>query len=164
MRNSSLWSSVCCRERSNFPRIWFRDLRFRVWGLEIEHPKAHNLVWPWCDKGVFSFINISQLRRPKELKFSQVFYCMHTPSEKTGLWQSPIVQCLWTKWNGLGCAINSLDIRQFLVSPCQVGLQIGLFPITEHGSTSTVLFRPPWFNQRCMVQGWRKMHEQNASS
>ena len=28
------------RERSNFPRIWFRDLRFRTWGLEINHLNA----------------------------------------------------------------------------------------------------------------------------
>ena len=42
-----------------------------------------------CDKGVFSFITISQLRRPIELKFSQVVYFMHNveiiPIEKTGL-------------------------------------------------------------------------------
>ena len=36
------------RERSNFPRIWFRDLRFRTWGLEIKHMKANNLVWQGC--------------------------------------------------------------------------------------------------------------------
>ena len=34
------------RERSNFPRIWFRDLGFRIWGLEINHLNAHNFVWP----------------------------------------------------------------------------------------------------------------------
>ena len=25
------------RERSNFPRIWIRDPRIRIWGLEIKH-------------------------------------------------------------------------------------------------------------------------------
>ena len=36
------------RERSNFPQIWFWDLRFRIWGLEIKHLKAHNFVWQGC--------------------------------------------------------------------------------------------------------------------
>ena len=34
----------CIRERSNFPRIWFRELKFRILGLEIKHLKAHNFV------------------------------------------------------------------------------------------------------------------------
>ena len=38
-------------ERSNFPRIWFRDLRFRTWGLEINHLNAHSFVW----QGLFFF-------------------------------------------------------------------------------------------------------------
>ena len=58
-------------------------------GLQFTHLKAHKL----CDKGgcfvplfscnfnaqmfTGSFIIISQLRRPIELKFSQVCYCMH---------------------------------------------------------------------------------------
>ena len=36
------------RERSNFPRIWFQDLRFRTWGLKINHLNAHNFVWQGC--------------------------------------------------------------------------------------------------------------------
>ena len=36
------------RERSNFPRIWFRYLRFRTWGLEIKKLKAHNSLWQGC--------------------------------------------------------------------------------------------------------------------
>ena len=69
MRNGSLWSDYSFRERNNFPRIWFRDLRFRIWGLKIKHLKAHSFVW----QGVFSFIIISQPRRPIiELKFLQV--------------------------------------------------------------------------------------------
>ena len=71
MRNKLKWCSFW--ERSNFPRIRFRDLKFRVWGLEIKHQKAQTS----CDKGVFSFIIISQLLRPIELKFSQVCYFMH---------------------------------------------------------------------------------------
>ena len=39
------------RERSNFPRTWFRDLGNRFWGIEIKHLKAHNS----CDRGVFVF-------------------------------------------------------------------------------------------------------------
>ena len=71
-----------------------RPLKFRIWGFEIKRLQAHNFV---CVKGVFSFIVISQLRRPIELKFSKVCYFMHTvciwdtPGEKTGLRQLPIV-------------------------------------------------------------------------
>ena len=61
------------RERSNFPRIRFQDLRFRTWGLEINHLNAHKFVW----QVFFSVIIISQLRRPIELKFSQVCCFMH---------------------------------------------------------------------------------------
>ena len=60
-------------EKSNFPRILFRHLRFRTWCLEIKHLKAHNSAWQGC----FSFIIILQLRPPIELNFSQVCYCMH---------------------------------------------------------------------------------------
>ena len=82
------WRSF--RERSNFPRT-FRDLRFRTW-------VSTSSIWKHTtssDKMLFSFIIISQLRRPIELKFSQVYYFMHklryTPSKKTGIWQLPIV-------------------------------------------------------------------------
>ena len=92
------WRSF--RERSNFPRIWFRDLRFTIWGLEIKRLKAHNFVWPWCDKGVFSFINISQLRRPSELKYSQICYFMlrYTNCEDYSLWQFPKVSSVFKGW------------------------------------------------------------------
>ena len=80
------------RERNNFPRIWFRYLRFRILGLEINHLKAHNFVWQGC----FFFHYYLQLWWPIELIFSQACYFMHyrfvilcwdTSSEKTGLWQ-----------------------------------------------------------------------------
>ena len=86
MRNSSLWSSF----RDNFPRILFRDLRFRIWGLEIKPLKAHNFVW----QGFF----LSFLSRNFDDQFSSNFHrpfilciCWDTPSGKTGLWQLPIV-------------------------------------------------------------------------
>ena len=75
--------------------IWFCDLKIRFWGLEIKHRKAHNL----CNKCAFSSIILSQLRRPIEPDFSQVSYFMHicwdTSSEKTGLWQLPIVSSVF---------------------------------------------------------------------
>ena len=62
------------QERSNFPRIGFRDLRIR---LEV----GKTSIWKHttsCDRGVFSFMVISQVWRPIELKFSQVCcYFMH---------------------------------------------------------------------------------------
>ena len=87
MRNGSLWSNVVFKKGVIFPPIWFQDLKFRIWGL--------TRVRQGCDKGDFSFIVISQLRRPIELKFSQVFVilciCLDTPTVKTKLWQLPIV-------------------------------------------------------------------------
>ena len=92
-KSSSLWRSF--RERSNFPRIWFRDLGFRSWGLEIKHLKAHNFVWPWCDKGVFF---LSLMSRNFDDRLSSNFHrfvisciCWDTSTVKTGLWQLPIV-------------------------------------------------------------------------
>ena len=40
-------------------------------------PNSMILKADLCDKGVFFFHIISQLRRPIEFKFSQVCYCMH---------------------------------------------------------------------------------------
>ena len=87
------------RERSNFPRIWFRDLR-----IDFEVPKSS--IWKHttsCDMNVFSFIIISQLRRPIEFKLSQVCYFMHTCMlryNKCEDWSMTItkcVQCLWVQ-------------------------------------------------------------------
>ena len=71
-------------------QVIFHEFDFETSSLELEVSKSsigkHTTS---CDKGVFSFINISQLLRPIELKFSQVCYFMHmlryTKCEKTGL-------------------------------------------------------------------------------
>ena len=52
-RSSNLWDN---NERKNTlvtwscVRLngWFWDLKFRIWGLEINHLNAHNFVWPGC--------------------------------------------------------------------------------------------------------------------
>ena len=80
MRNGCLWRDGVFEKKSNCPQIWFLNLRFRIWSLKIKHLKAHNFVWPWCDdvtRVFFSFISISQLRWPIELKKLQVCYFMH---------------------------------------------------------------------------------------
>ena len=82
-------------ERSNFPRIWFRNLKFGTWGLEINYLNAHNFVWqgyfffhyylassmtdwaPICTGLLFyAYVAIHQVRRP-------------------GLWQLPIVSSVF---------------------------------------------------------------------
>ena len=75
--------------------VIFHEFDFETSELDFEASKSS--IWKHttlCDKGVFSYI-ILQLRRPVELKFSQVCYFMHicwdTASEKTGLWEIPIV-------------------------------------------------------------------------
>ena len=53
----------------------------------------------WKHTTSCSFI-VSQLRQPIELKFSQaciLCICWDTPSEKTGLWQVPIVSSAFKK-------------------------------------------------------------------
>ena len=79
-------------ERSNFPRIWFRDLRFRTWGLEINHLNSHNFVW----QGLFFFHYY--LARNFDDRLSSNFHrfvilCIRwdTPTVKASLWQLPIV-------------------------------------------------------------------------
>ena len=83
------WSTF--RERHNFPRIWFRDLRFRIWGLEIKHLKAHNFVWQGC---VYFHCYVATSMTDWAQIFTGLLHiciCWDTASEKTGLWQLPIV-------------------------------------------------------------------------
>ena len=87
------WRSF--RERSNFPQIWFRDLRFRTWGLEINHLNAHNFV---CHGYFF----LSLLSRKFDDRLSSNFHrfvilciCWDTPTVKTSLWQLPIVSTVF---------------------------------------------------------------------
>ena len=84
------YKQSCHSTEANFSRIWFRDLKFRILSLENKHLRAHNFLW----RVFLSFIIISQLRQPIELKshrFVILCMCGYTPSEKTGLWQLPIV-------------------------------------------------------------------------
>ena len=88
-----MWHSF--RERSNFPRIWFRDPRIGFWGLEIKHLKAHNFVWQRC-----FFLSLScnfddQLSGSNFHRF--VIWCIYWdwPSEKIGLWQLPVVSSVF---------------------------------------------------------------------
>ena len=76
--------------KSIFPRICFRDLKFRIWGLEINHLKAHNFVWQGC---FFFHYYLAILTTDWAQIFTGLLFyvCWDTPSEKTGLWQLPIV-------------------------------------------------------------------------
>ena len=83
MRNGSLWSRVVFKKEVIFHRFDFKTSN----NLDFEVSKSS--IWKHttsCDKGVFSFIIISQLRRPIELKLSQVCYFMHT------CWDTPTVK------------------------------------------------------------------------
>ena len=94
MRNGSLWSNVVFEKE-----VIFHEFDFETSDLEFEVSKSS--IWKHqtsCDKGVSSFIIISQLRRPIELKFSQVCYFMHmlryTKWEDWSLTITNSVQCL----------------------------------------------------------------------
>ena len=95
MRNGSLWSNVVFEKE-----VIFHEFDFETSDLEFEVSKSS--IWKHttsCDKGVFSFIIISQLRQPIELKFSQVCYFMHmlryTKWEDWSLTVTNSVQCLY---------------------------------------------------------------------
>ena len=79
----------------------FGDLRIR-WALKIN---LHLKNTTSCDKVGVSFIFILQLRRPIELIFSQVYYCMHmlryTKWEDLSSTITKSVQCL-LKVGGIG--------------------------------------------------------------
>ena len=68
MRNGSLWSGVVFEKEVIFHEFDFETSEFDILGLEIKHLKATTS----CDKGVFSFIIISQLRRTIELKLRKL--------------------------------------------------------------------------------------------
>ena len=77
----SLW------ERSNFPRIWFQDLWFRIWGLKINHLHEHDFVWQGCFFFHYYFATLLT-------NWAQIFkgfliscICWDTPSGKTSFWQ-----------------------------------------------------------------------------
>ena len=85
-----------------FPRIWFRDLRFRNWGLEINHLNAHNFVW----QGLFFFhYYITTLMTDWAQIFTGLlFYAyveIHTPTVKASLWQLPIVSTAFNSISNL---------------------------------------------------------------
>ena len=73
VRNSSFWSNVIFEKE-----VIFHEFDFETSDLDFEVPKSSILKHTTpCDKDVFSFIIISQLQPPIELKLSQVCYCMH---------------------------------------------------------------------------------------
>ena len=71
--NGYLWSNLVLEKEVIFHKFDFEtsDLEFEVSKASI---RKHTTS---CDKGVFSFNIISQLRRPIELIFSQVCYFVH---------------------------------------------------------------------------------------
>ena len=50
MTNGSLWSGVVFKKKVIFHKFDFETskLRYRNWGLEIKHLKAHNFLWQGC--------------------------------------------------------------------------------------------------------------------
>ena len=96
MRNGSLWSNVVFEKE-----VTFDELDFETSYLDLEVLKSS--IWKHttlCDKGVFSFIIMSQLRQPIDLKFSQVCYFIHMLRyiewEDWSLTITNSVQCLQT--------------------------------------------------------------------
>ena len=95
VRNGSLWSAIVFWERSNFPRIWFRDLRFRTWGLEINHLNAHNFVWQGCFFLSLLSRNFDGRLSSNIHRFVIICICWDTPTAKASLWQLPTVSTVF---------------------------------------------------------------------
>ena len=95
VRNGSLWSDIVFEKE-----VIFHEFDFETSNLEFEVSKSS--IWKHttsCDKGVFSFIIVSQLRRPIELNISQVGYFMYimlryTKCEDWSLTITNSVHCL----------------------------------------------------------------------
>ena len=123
MRNWSLWSDVVFWERSNFPRIWFQDLKFRIWSLEINHQKV-NLVWQRCF--VFHYYLATSTTNWALMFTGLLFYAyVETQSEKTGLWQLPIVSSVFIDWFPVEINLSSLRtqaLENFKVYQCCTSL------------------------------------------
>ena len=61
-----------------YKEVIYHKFDYEIAKLDFEVSKSS--IWKHtasCDNGVFSFIIISQLRQPMELKFSQVCYFMY---------------------------------------------------------------------------------------
>ena len=74
-------------KRRNFPRIWFRDLRFRTWGLEINHLNAHNFVWQGCFFLLLLSRKFADRLSSNFYRFVILCICWDTPTVKASLWQ-----------------------------------------------------------------------------
>ena len=120
-------------KRSNFPWIWFWDLRMRFWCLEIKHPKAHVFVWQgWV---FFSSIIISLQLSPN---FTGLLFYEYwdAPSEKTGLWQLPKVSSVFN--------YNAVTIT---TSHCRNNETVDSFPMGDlfsGGELATVSEKVCW--------------------
>ena len=109
MRNGSLWRNVVFKKKKKniSTNLISRPQNYTFWGPEIKHLNANNFVEKLFLPGI---INV-QLRRPVELKYSQVCYFMHswyTPSEKTGLWQLLIVSSVFKFRVKQNCFVKEL--------------------------------------------------------
>ena len=74
MRKSSLWSNVVFEKEVIFHEFDLRAPKYLEFEVSKSSVSKHTT---FCGKGVFTFIVISKLHRPLELKFSQVCYFMH---------------------------------------------------------------------------------------
>ena len=87
--------------------VIFQEFDFETSDLEFEVSKSS--IWKHttkCNKGVFSFIIISQLRQPIKLKLSQVCHFMHMLRyTKWEHWSLTILTILSTVFNTL-CGVN----------------------------------------------------------
>ena len=106
----SEWRSF--RERRNFPRIWIRYLRFRIWGLQIKHLKVHNL----CDKGAtrfFFFLSLIYCNFDDQLSSNFHRFVMLCIVEIHQV-RRPIVSSVFkTFWKTFHLCKNSLYAPQF---------------------------------------------------
>ena len=94
MRNGSLWSNVVFEKG-----VIFHEFDFET--SELDEVSKSTCIWKHttsCDKVFFFFNIISQLRRPLSSNFHRfviLWICWDTLSEKTGLWQLPIVSTVF---------------------------------------------------------------------
>ena len=146
MRNGSLF-----RERSNFTRIWLKtsDLEIKV-SKSINHLKAHNFVWQWCFFLLLLSCNLDDHLRLNFYRCDILCICWDTPSEKTGLWQLPIVSSAFKQRYDIGPSRHDENSNQ--------NLSVKLFKPKWHRETlledtrNKFFFRLPW--KRSIKKDW----------
>ena len=146
MGNGSLWSNLAFE---NEVISYSNNKRLQVETVLLGISEHTNL----CNKGVFSFIVLLQLRWPVEFKFSQVCYFMHilryTKCEYWSLTITKRVKCLYRLgiilvWGPFDAFNHNVVINADII----VNVKIMWYEPTFRNSKTVVAIQNDWWDWR----------------